>query len=132
MTVRRVEHLHGGHVLFIGLAQVLALVPGTSRSGVTMTAGRLLGMERHAAARFSMLLSIPTILGAGVLGGAELAGGADVTLGQDVLLSAGLAFVTGLMAIAGMMSWLRRAGFTPFVLYRLALGAGLLFWIYSA
>ena len=132
MTVRRVEHLHGGHVLFIGLAQVLALVPGTSRSGVTMTAGRLLGMERQAAARFSMLLSIPTILGAGVLGGAELASGTDVTLGQDVLLSAGLAFVTGLMAIAGMMSWLRRAGFTPFVLYRLALGAGLLFWIYSA
>ena len=132
MTVRRIEHLHGGHVLFIGLAQVLALVPGTSRSGITMTAGRLLGMERQEAARFSMLLSIPTILGAGVLGGVELAGGADVTLGQDALLPAGLAFATGLIAIAVMMSWLRRARFTPFVLYRLTLGAGLLYWIYSA
>lgn len=132
MTVCRVEHLHAGHVLFIGLAQVLALVPGTSRSGITMTAGRLLGMERQEAARFSMLLSIPTILGAGVLGGAELAASGDVTLGQDILLSAGLAFVTGLVAIAAMMSWLRRAGFTPFVLYRLALGAGLLYWVYSA
>ena len=132
MTVRRVEHLQGSHVLFIGLAQVLALVPGTSRAGITMTAGRLLGMERQEAARFSMLLSMPTILGAGALGGAELAGEAGVTLGQDVLLSAGLAFITGLIAIAVMMSWLRRAGFAPFVLYRLALGAGLLYWIYSA
>ena len=97
-----------------------------------MTAGRLLGMERQDAARFSMLLSIPTILGAGALGGAELAGEADFTLGKDALLSACLAFVTGLIGIAVMMSWLRRAGFAPFVLYRLALGAVLLYWIYSA
>ena len=132
MTLRRVEHLQVGQVLFIGLAQILALVPGTSRAGITMTAGRLLGMERQEAARFSMLLSIPTILGAGVLGGAKLASESDFTLSQDVLLSAGFAFVTGLIGIAVMMSWLRRAGFAPFVLYRLVLGAGILYWIYSA
>ena len=61
-----------------------------------------------------------------------LAGPTDFTLGQDVLLSAGFAFVTGLIGIAVMMSWLRRAGFAPFVLYRLVLGAGILYWIYSA
>ena len=130
MTLRRVEHLHLGHVLFIGLAQVLALVPGTSRSGITITAGRLLGMERPEAARFSMLLSIPTILGAGVVTGAELTVSGDLRLGQDILISAGLAFITGLTAIAVMMSWLRRAGLMPFVMYRLVLGGGLLCWIY--
>ena len=130
MTMRRVEHLHGGHILFIGLAQVLALVPGTSRSGVTMTAGRLLGLERTEAARFSMILSIPVILGAGMLNVAELMSNGDVRLGQDVIVSAGLAFITGLIAISIMMSWLRRAGLTPFMLYRLALGGGLLYWIY--
>ncbi|MEE2689371.1 MAG: undecaprenyl-diphosphate phosphatase, partial [Pseudomonadota bacterium] len=130
MTMRRVEHLNNRHVLFIGLAQVLALVPGCSRSGITMTAGRLLGMERIEAARFSMLLSIPVILGAGVLAGAELTLSGNVQLGQETLLSAGLAFVTGLMAIAIMMNWLRRARYTPFVLYRLALGGVLLYWIY--
>lgn len=132
MTVRRIEHLHYGNTIFIGMAQVLALIPGTSRSGITMTAGRFLGMERTEAARFSMLLSIPTILGAGVLGIYELGQSENVTLGEDVLLSAALAFVTGLLSIAVMMRWLKSAGFTPFVLYRLALGAGLLYWVYTA
>ena len=77
-----------------------------------------------------MLLSIPVILGAGVLAGAELTLSGNVQLGQETLLSAGLAFVTGLMAIAIMMNWLRRARYTPFVLYRLALGGVLLYWIY--
>jgi len=131
MTVRRIEHLNFGNAIFIGLAQVLALIPGTSRSGITMTAGRFIGMERTEAARFSMLLSIPTILGAGVLAAVDLGQSGDFELGQDVLLSAGLAFITGLLSIVMMMRWLSRAGFTPFVLYRLALGAGLLYWIYA-
>ncbi len=131
MTVRRVEHLNFGNAIFIGLAQVLALIPGTSRSGITMTAGRFLGMERSEAARFSLLLSIPTILGAGALGAAELYASENVTLGQDVFLSVGLAFLAGLLSIAVMMRWLSRAKFTPFVLYRIALGGGLLYWIYA-
>ena len=131
MTVRRVEHLGFGNVFFIGLCQVLALIPGPSRSGITMTAGRFLGMERAEAARFSMMLSIPTILGAGVLTGLELRQAQDVMLTQDVLLSVVLSFVAGLLSIALMMRWLSRAGFTPFVLYRIALGAGLLYWLYA-
>ena len=65
MTVRRVEHMGTGEAFVIGLAQVLALVPGTSRSGITMTAARFLGYERAEAARFSLLLAIPAILAAG-------------------------------------------------------------------
>ena len=131
MTVRRIEHLSLWDALFIGGAQVLALIPGTSRSGITMTAGRFLGLERVEAARFSFLLSIPTILGAGVLGGLELRESADIQLGQDVLLAIGLSFVAGLISIAVMMHWLSRAGFTPFVIYRLLLGCALLYWIYA-
>ena len=131
MTVRRIEHLSLWDALFIGGAQVLALIPGTSRSGITMTAGRFLGLERVEAARFSFLLSIPTILGAGVLGGLELRESADIQLGQDVLLAIGLSFVAGLISIGVMMHWLSRSGFTPFVIYRLLLGGALLYWIYA-
>ncbi len=132
MTVRRTEHLTWLDALFIGLAQVLALIPGTSRSGITMTAGRLLGMERTEAARFSMLLSIPTILGAGVLAGMDLAERGDVQLTHDAVVAAGLAFLSALVAIWAMMAWLRRASFTPFVIYRLLLGGFLLWLVYGA
>ncbi len=122
MTVRRVEHVHMGDAVIIGVAQVLALIPGTSRSGITMTAARLLGMERTDAARFSMLLSIPTILGAGALKGWDLYQAGDLALASDAFIAAGLAFVTALVAIAVMMAWLRRASFAPFVIYRVVLG----------
>ena len=128
MTVRRTEHLGLVGALMIGLAQCLALIPGTSRSGITMTAARFMGFERAEAARFSMLLSIPAILGAGVLEGWDLYQLGNLKLGVDSAYAAGLAFVSALLAIALMMAWLRRAGFTPFVVYRLLLGAVLL-WI---
>jgi len=126
MTVRRIDHLSVGDAIIIGCAQALALIPGTSRSGITMTAGRLLGLEREDAARFSMLLSIPAIVGAGTLKGIELyrAGNADLTL--QALLAAAMAFVAALIAIAFLMAWLKRATFTPFVVYRVLLGIGLL------
>ncbi|MCB9960087.1 MAG: undecaprenyl-diphosphate phosphatase [Rhodospirillaceae bacterium] len=117
--------------LWIGLAQVLALIPGTSRSGITMTAGRALGLNRQDAARFSLLLSIPTILGAGVLATKDLVEAGDASLGLDAVLGAVLSFVFALIAIAAMMAWLRRASFTPFVVYRVLLGLGLLIWIYA-
>ncbi|MBL6957669.1 MAG: undecaprenyl-diphosphate phosphatase [Rhodospirillales bacterium] len=126
ITVRRVEHLGISDVLVIGLAQVLALVPGTSRSGITMSAARLLGMERSDAARFSMLLSIPAILGAGTLKGYELyqSGNADLTL--TAVIAAVMAFGAALVTIFALMAWLRRSTFTPFVIYRLVLGGFLL------
>ncbi|MBT5109033.1 MAG: undecaprenyl-diphosphate phosphatase [Rhodospirillaceae bacterium] len=131
LTIRRIEHLGVFNALFIGMAQVLALVPGTSRAGVTITAARLLGMERSEAARFSMLMSIPTILGAGLLIGLDLYESGDVALRTDVFLAVGLSFVTALVAIWGLMTWLRRSSFTPFVMYRMLLAAGLFYWIYG-
>lgn len=130
MTLHRIEHVTPVSALVIGLAQVLALIPGTSRSGITMTAARFLGMERAEAARFSLLLSVPTIAGAGVLAGHDLWQAGDVRLGLDALLAAGLATVAGIAAIAAMMRWLRTSGFGPFVIYRLALGGALLYWLY--
>lgn len=130
MTLHRIEHVTPVSALIVGLAQVLALVPGTSRSGITMTAARFLGMERAEAARFSLLLSIPTIAGAGVLAGNDLWQAGDVRLGLDAAYAAALAMVAGLIAIAAMMRWLQSSGFGPFVIYRLALGGALLYWLY--
>jgi undecaprenyl-diphosphatase len=130
MTVRRVEHMAGGEAFVIGLAQVLALVPGTSRSGITMTAARFLGYERAEAARFSLLMAIPAILAAGGLAGFELYESGDTKLGLDALIAGGFAFLAALLAIALLMGWVRRASFTPFVVYRLLLGILLLAGIY--
>lgn len=131
MTVRRIEHLKFGDVVIIGLAQALALIPGTSRAGITMTAGRYLGLERREAARFSMLLSIPVILGAGSVKAWELYQLGDARLTAVALIAAGMAFVAALVAIAVLMAWLRRSSFTPFVVYRVALGAFLLAVVYG-
>ena len=112
--------------LVIGLSQCLALIPGASRSGVTMTAARYLGFERVAAARFSLLLSIPTIAGAGLLKGLDIFKDGDATLGMDAAIVAVLSFGFALLAIGWMLRWLARADFRIFVWYRLALGAALL------
>ncbi len=130
MTVWRLEHLGVPAALVIGLAQVLALIPGTSRSGITMTAGRFMGLERAEAARFSMLLSIPTIIAAGALTGLEMWEQGDLRVGSDVVLAASMSFVAGLLAIAVMMQWLKRSGFGPFVIYRILLGGALLLAVY--
>jgi len=131
MAVNRLEHMNVVSALIIGMSQIVALIPGTSRSGITMTAARALGFERVDAARFSMLLSIPTIIGAGGLKGWELWQSGNVALGRDAAMSAGFAFVSALIAIALMMAWLRRASFTPFVVYRVLLGLVLLAWVYG-
>jgi undecaprenyl-diphosphatase len=116
--------------LIIGFAQALALIPGTSRSGVTMTAARFLGFTRSDAARFSFLLGIPAIAGAGVLTvGEALASGDTITM--DAVYCAGLTFLAGLAAIAFLMALLKRVSFLPFVLYRMVLGGFLLVMIYT-
>lgn len=131
MTVRRLEHLTVVQALIIGMFQALALIPGTSRSGITITAARLLGYERTDAARFSLLIAIPAIAGAGTLKGYELYRLGDVQLTEMALVAAGLAFVAAIAAIAAMMAWLRRMSFAPFVAYRVALGIALLVWLYG-
>ncbi|MEX0921557.1 MAG: undecaprenyl-diphosphate phosphatase [Rhodovibrionaceae bacterium] len=131
MLIRRMEHMGLGSALVIGLAQILALIPGTSRSGITMTAARFLGFERAEAARFSMLLAIPAILGAGVLAGLDLRESGDLALRREALVGGLLAFIAALMAIAVLMQWLKRASFTPFVIYRILLGGLLLALVYG-
>ena len=125
-TDRPLGHLRKRDALMIGLAQMLALVPGTSRSGVTMSAARALGIARPDAARFSLLMSIPTLIAAGALEGYEVRQRSDAVLTEAALTGVALSFITALVAIALMMAWLRRATFKPFVVYRVILGIILL------
>ncbi|HEY4134467.1 MAG TPA: undecaprenyl-diphosphate phosphatase [Alphaproteobacteria bacterium] len=132
VRVKRLEHMTWKGALIVGLAQVLALIPGTSRSGITMTAGRFLGFERRDAARFSFLVSLPVTLGAGLLGVHEILKGADGGAHfHDAALAAGGAFLASLATVAFLMNYLRTASFTPFVIYRVALGLALLVWVYG-
>lgn len=132
MRILRLEHMNLPNAVIIGLAQVLALIPGTSRSGITITAARILGYDRTDAARFSMLLSIPAITGAGLLIGLQLIEINSALLTRDALIAAAFSFVTALTAIALFLRWLRFAGFGPFVIYRIAIGGLLLAWTYGA
>ncbi len=132
MKILRMEHMNMPNAVVIGLAQALALIPGTSRSGITITAARFLGYERAEAARFSMLLSIPAIGGAGALIGRELIASGDPLLTQSALIAAALSFVAALAAIALFLRWLKFAGFGPFVVYRLVVGGVILAWAYGA
>lgn len=130
-TSRRIEAMGLPHAVVIGMSQILALIPGTSRSGITMTAARMLGFDRSEAARFSLLLSIPTILGAGLLKGKELYETGNAQLTSDAYTAAGLALVSALVAIWAMMRWLQHATFAPFVVYRVILGILLLVFAYG-
>ncbi len=115
----------------MGLAQVLALIPGASRSGITITAARALGYARVDAARLAMLMSIPTILAAGAVTAKDLIDTGDAALGADAAIAAGLACVSAFAALAVMMRMLRTWSLTPFVIYRLVLGSALLIWLYA-
>lgn len=117
--------------IFIGLAQVIAIIPGVSRAGITMTAARHLGFDRLSAARFSMLLAIPTIAAGGLGAGLKLLRASDAALTMDALLAAVLSFGVAYVTIILFMRWLARATMTPFVIYRVILGAGLLVWLYA-
>lgn len=125
--VRKFEDITWRDAILVGLAQALALVPGTSRSGVTMTAARLLGFTRVESARFSFLLSIPAVAGAGLLVALDLAG-ADPALRMAALYAGILTFFVALGAMHFLMKWLARSGMEIFVIYRVALGLGLLLW----
>ena len=113
------------HALVIGLAQCLALIPGTSRSGITMSAALALGYTRQAASRMSFLLSVPTILGASVLMLKDLAT-IDVAVNWSQLATGMVAAgITAYLCIRLFLGFIDRIGFMPFVLYRLVLGSAL-------
>ncbi|MHC0052111.1 undecaprenyl-diphosphate phosphatase [Actibacterium sp. D379-3] len=114
------------HAITMGLWQAVALIPGTSRSGITISGARMLGYKRADAARLSMLMSIPTIIASGVLLGAEVAMQADAAAARDGAIAAFFAFVSALLALTLMMRLLRSVSFTPYVIYRVVLGVVLL------
>ncbi len=116
--------------IFIGLMQVLSLIPGTSRTGITITAGRFMGYERVEAARFSMLLSIPTIGIIGILTGVELVRSGETILQQSALIAMVLSFLTAYGSIWFFMTLVNRMGLLPFTIYRVVLGLGLLSYVY--
>ncbi|MCA8867316.1 MAG: undecaprenyl-diphosphate phosphatase [Rhodobacteraceae bacterium] len=117
--------------IILGLWQALALIPGTSRSGATISGARALGYGREDAARISMLMSIPTIIASGTLLGAEVAVKADLAAARDGAIAAAFAFVAALLALSVMMRLLKHVSFTPYVIYRVVLGVILLWVAYS-
>ncbi|WP_050929604.1 undecaprenyl-diphosphate phosphatase [Aestuariivita boseongensis] len=119
------------HAAIMGLWQAVALIPGTSRSGITISAARQLGYARHDSAKLAMLMSIPTILASGVVLGADVAIHADMAAARDGAIAAAFAFVAALLALGIMMRLLRTVSFTPYVIYRVVLGLILLVVAYS-
>jgi len=127
---QRNEHqLTWKDVLIVGLAQAVALIPGTSRSGITMTAGLILGLNRNAAARFSFLLSIPVIFLAGGLKTIDLIQADTTTDWFALIAGAGLSAVSAYLCIHLFLKLLEKIGMWPFVIYRLLLGA-ILVWLF--
>ncbi|MGQ0486216.1 MAG: undecaprenyl-diphosphate phosphatase [Hyphomicrobiales bacterium] len=127
---RRLAHMSLLSAMIIGAAQALAIVPGTSRSGITMTAARALGFERPEAARFAFLLGIPSIGAAGVLKLTE-APAQGIAISFAALLIAVLTFFVALGSITVLMRLVKFMSFLPFAIYRVLLGAALLALIYS-
>ncbi|MCB1387781.1 MAG: undecaprenyl-diphosphate phosphatase [Rhodobacteraceae bacterium] len=128
---RRAEGWTLRDAVILGLWQAVALIPGTSRSGSTITGARFLGFERHDAARLSMLMSIPTIIASGVLTALDLFETANARAALDGLVGASISFVAALVALRLMMRFLAAVSFTPYVIYRIALGGFLLWMAYS-
>ncbi|MDB4222440.1 undecaprenyl-diphosphate phosphatase [Granulosicoccus sp.] len=115
--------------LVIGGAQALALIPGTSRSGITITAALLLGLTREAAARYSFLLSIPIIVLSGLSVTKDLVESAAPVEWMTLVLGSGIAAVSAFFCIHFFLAFINKIGMTPFVIYRLLLGA-LLLWMF--
>jgi undecaprenyl-diphosphatase len=129
-SMRRMSDMTLSPALIIGVAQAIAIIPGTSRSGITMSAGRALGFERPEAARFAFLLGIPAIAGAGMLKLGDAVSSGEV-ISLDVVLIAVLTFFVALGTITILMKLVRHVSFLPFALYRILLGGVLLGLIYS-
>lgn len=112
--------------ILIGLSQCLALIPGTSRSGITMTSALLAGFDRQGAARISLLISIPTIAGAATLKIFDLLAATDPVDWSNLFIASTLAMISAYLCIKLFLDFITRIGFLPFVLYRFFLGGLLL------
>jgi undecaprenyl-diphosphatase len=125
---KQMKDLTYGQAFFIGCMQCIALLPGSSRSGTTMTGGRFIGLSRIEAANFSFLMSIPAITAAGIVGVHDLIELGNAQMERDAIVAGAIAFLSGIGAIAFLLNWLKRKGMTAFVIYRIILGVALLIW----
>lgn len=125
--LRQIDSINLRDAILIGLAQALALVPGTSRSGITMTAALMLGLDRTSAARFSFLMAVPIILAAGGYESLKLFM-SDISIDTiNFAVTAVLSAFSALLAIHVFMKFLNKVGMFPFVIYRVLLGVVLIF-----
>lgn len=128
--VRDQESITPTNALALGFGQALALIPGVSRSGATITVGLALGLTREVAARYSFLLAVPAVLASAALEAADI--GSDTAANWPATLVATVvAAVVGYAVIARLMSWLRTGSFAPFVLYRVVLGVAVMAMVAS-
>ena len=129
---RDLEEFHAPDALKVGIAQTLALNPGTSRSGITITAARWLGFNRDAAARISFVMSLPVIAGAVVVKSAGLfTGEVDSDLYIPMVVGIVTSGISGWIAVWGTLRWIRTRSFMPFVIYRVGLGIFMLLIIFT-
>ncbi|MEM6637727.1 MAG: undecaprenyl-diphosphate phosphatase [Pseudomonadota bacterium] len=119
------------HAGILGLWQALALIPGTSRSGICITGALRLGYDRTSAARIAMLMSIPTIIASGAVLAVDAVGQGEIGQLRDIVLAALFSFAAALGALAIMMRLLRSVSYTPYVIYRVILGSVLLWIAYA-
>jgi len=126
---RGMDSMGVGSALLIGLAQAVALIPGTSRSGITMTAALALGFRREQAAHFSFLLSVPVILGAGLLKTLDLIESSTPVPWGYMALGVVVSAATAYLTIVFFLKLLERLGMFPFMIYRLILGGALFLWL---
>ncbi|MFC7494150.1 MULTISPECIES: undecaprenyl-diphosphate phosphatase [unclassified Nocardioides] len=125
-TTKTLKQLTLRDAILMGCAQALALVPGVSRSGATLSMGRFLGYERETATRYAFLLAIPAVIGAGLFELQEIPHGDNLYGWGPTIVATIAAFVVGYAAIAWLLRFISTHSFTPFVIYRIVLGAGTL------
>jgi undecaprenyl-diphosphatase len=121
-TSRGVKDMTLTHSVLLGTAQALALVPGVSRSGATISMGRLLGYDREAATRFAFLLAVPAVIGAGIFQLQDIPGGENSYGAFPTLVATVVSFVVGYSAIAWLLRYVSTNSYLPFVIYRIVLG----------
>jgi len=119
---RTMKNLHLSHAVYFGIAQSMALIPGVSRSGATISMGRFLGYDREAATRFAFLLAIPAVVGAGLFELKEIPHGDNSYGWGPTLVATVVSFVIGYAAIAWLLRYVSTRSYLPFVIYRIALG----------
>ena len=122
------QNIPNKNAFYIGLAQVLALIPGTSRSGITITCARYLGYSRTHAAKFSFIISIPVLLAATTLGAGEVIINFNPNIINILLIGFSFSLIASLLSIKVFLSFVEKNNLTLFVVLRLILGAGLLFY----